>query len=88
MNMMSDTQLLELRIKLGIERLMDISQNYGKGNKRVESYRKKLDKLICQLPQNASLFLEMDPLLRSAGRGSVFKELVNFDEAGRNYHGL
>lgn len=44
-----DIQLLELRIELGIERLVDMSSNYGKNNNRVNSYRKRLDKLIEQL---------------------------------------
>lgn len=47
----SEIKILELRIELGIERLVDMSSNYGKSNRRVKNYRKRLDKLINQLNQ-------------------------------------
>ena len=51
---MSDRKLLELRIELGRERLRDIAKDCGESNQRVESYQKRLNKLIRQLNQKST----------------------------------
>lgn len=45
---LSETQLLELRVEMGMDRLNDMTQQYGQNDRRVRNYRKRLEQLLVQ----------------------------------------
>lgn len=45
---LSENQLLELRVEMGIDRLNDMAKLYGHNDRRVKNYRKRLEQLLVQ----------------------------------------